>query len=680
MPGRVVELRREWRGPDRAHLLIGGLLGGFIASSLSLSLAGLVFAGPLRPGLGMAINGSLLGGAIIAIVSALRSQAPGTVAGVQDATAAIVAVAAGSVAANARAGAELPTAFAVVVATSLLLGVAFLAAGRFGLGRVLHYVPHPVILGFIAATGVVILVGAIDLLDPGRPGVVVPGVVLGILLFGSGVLVNSRYGLPTLLLAAAIGINVWSRFAANTDGWFLGPFASGAGIYPFDLAGVSNVDWVELVRQGGLIVTAVVIGVTAFMLNASAIATLTDDRATVDRDLPPVGGANVAAALVGGLPGFVLLSDTAAVAKVAGFKRSTGVLSGLFSLAVLAGGTSLFELVPTAMVGGVLVFIALGFFHEALWQSRSSITHLEYGLVAAMAAGALFVSFGATILLGLVGAVVLFAIRYAQFDVVRRTVDVVDYPGLVVRSAAEQKRLESHRGEATIVALHGFIFFATAQQISRVLTSSDAHHIVLDAGAVSDVDSSALIELRHALAHSPAEVSVAGSPRLATQLGATAHADLPSAVTALEDRMLGGETSSDDQADLVERLTPWMESRRVEAGEVIITQGAPAGGLFFVAAGAVMVNLDVKGESRAIRKLRTGAIIGEVSMYDPDAVAAAGVVAEANTELWHLRPEALRRLELEDPETAAALHRFVAQTLASRLKSSNATLRAVLGD
>lgn len=93
-----------------------------------------------------------------------------------------------------------------------------------------------------------------------------------------------------------------------------------------------------------------------------------------------------------------------------------------------------------------------------------------------------------------------------------------------------------------------------------------------------------------------------------------------------------------------------------------------------------MVNLDVNGASRAIRKLRKGAIVGEVSMYDPDAVATAGVVAETDTELWHLPAEALERLEREDPETATALHRFVAQTLASRLKSSNATLRAVLGD
>ncbi len=297
-----------------------------------------------------------------------------------------------------------------------------------------------------------------------------------------------------------------------------------------------------------------------------------------------------------------------------------------------------------------------------------------------MAAGALFVSFGATILLGLIGAVVLFAIRYAQFDVVRRTIDVVDYPGLVVRSAAEQTRLERHRGEATIVTVHGFIFFATAQQISRVLMDSVAAHIVLDAGGVSDVDSSALIELRHALAHSPAEVSVAGSLTLATQLGVTAHADLPSAVTALEDRMLGAESGSSGQADLIERLAPWLVARRVEADEVIIVQGAPAGGLFFVATGAVLVNLDVNGASRAIRKLRKGAIVGEVSMYDPDAVATAGVVAETETELWHLAPEALERLEQEDPETATALHRFVAQTLASRLKSSNATLRAVLGD
>ena len=130
------DLGEQSAGGNSLRMLIGGLLGGFIGASLSLSLSGLVFSGAASEGLGLAITGSLVGGGVVAIVSALKSSHPGIVAGTQDSTAAIIAVATSALVVQPERA--VATTFAIVVLATTGMGADFWVAGRFNLGRLLH--------------------------------------------------------------------------------------------------------------------------------------------------------------------------------------------------------------------------------------------------------------------------------------------------------------------------------------------------------------------------------------------------------------------------------------------------------------------------------------------------------------------------------------------------------------
>jgi SulP family sulfate permease len=67
--------------------------------------------------------------------------------------------------------------------------------------------------------------------------------------------------------------------------------------------------------------------------------------------------------------------------------------------------------------------------------------------------------------------------------------------------------------------------------------------------------------------------------------------------------------------------------------------------------------------------MNPGVVVGEVAMYS-GVPRTADVVAEGPTVVLRLSGTEIARLETEDPELAAALHRWLATTIAGRLGES----------
>jgi sulfate permease, SulP family len=69
--------------------------------------------------------------------------------------------------------------------------------------------------------------------------------------------------------------------------------------------------------------------------------------------------------------------------------------------------------------------------------------------------------------------------------------------------------------------------------------------------------------------------------------------------------------------------------------------------------------------------------VGEVAMYTGVA-RTADVVAETPSVVLRLSRASIERIEAEDPELAAALHRWLATTLAERLRDTLIAVDALL--
>ena len=84
-----------------------------------------------------------------------------------------------------------------------------------------------------------------------------------------------------------------------------------------------------------------------------------------------------------------------------------------------------------------------------------------------------------------------------------------------------------------------------------------------------------------------------------------------------------------------------------------------------------------EGSRIRLRTLRPGVVVGEIALYTGVA-RTADVVAEAPSVVLRISRDSIARLEADEPELAAALHRWLATTLAERLTDTLGAVDALL--
>ena len=172
-----VRLISPLRRRDAAQILTAvgaGAAIGVMLVLVMLSFASLIYPATIDGVLARGIGITLLGAAVLTCVSALGSGFHAAVVCPQESTTAILAgVAAASVAAL-PSGATSTTVFATIAAavviSAAITGVSLFVLGRLRLGGLARFLPYPVIGGFLAGTGWLLVVGALGLMTGVVPG------------------------------------------------------------------------------------------------------------------------------------------------------------------------------------------------------------------------------------------------------------------------------------------------------------------------------------------------------------------------------------------------------------------------------------------------------------------------------------------------------------------------------
>jgi sulfate permease, SulP family len=78
-----------------------------------------------------------------------------------------------------------------------------------------------------------------------------------------------------------------------------------------------------------------------------------------------------------------------------------------------------------------------------------------------------------------------------------------------------------------------------------------------------------------------------------------------------------------------------------------------------------------------LRSMRSGVVVGEIGFY-MGVPRTADVVAETSSVVLRLSRASIEQMEAREPELAAALHRWLATTLAHRLSDSMRAFEALI--
>lgn len=700
--------------------LASGLIVGLTAVVAAASFAALVCAGPLAGAIHQGLALALVAAALNTAVVAATASLPGTVGGTQSLPVAILASASSAMAAQDIApGASLwVTTVLAIGLTTVVTGVVLLLLGQWRAGRLVRFLPYPVLGGVLAGSGWLLAKGAFGIMLPPDADLaaqwphVLPGLGWAVLMWG----VHRRAPHPTvLLLMLGLGTALFFVVAAiagrdlawlQAQGWLLAP-PTAAGpvvapvLHPWQGLSLAQVDWRALSGAVLQLATVPVVTAVALLLNVAALETAARRSLDPDRELRGAGLANLCGGLLGGLPGYAQLGLTVMNLRAGANTRWVGAGAAAVCLLALACGPAALTGLPRPILGALLLYLALLMVSDWIIATWGRLSALDHGVVLLIVAVTAMIGFLPAVLVGLIAALLLFILHYGRIDAVRQALSGAQYHSRVGWPAAQRAWLTQHGDAVCILQLQGFLFFGIADRLllraRRRLQQAGGEalsHLVLDCRRVTGVDSSAaqsFARLHELLSNHGVNLVVTHpSPAVREQLRHAGLVDSPGSVPQFEDldhglewveaqrlrqgpsgagkpllQQLAAALGSEDAAA---QLLQQMQCMRLDAGEVLMAQGAAEDGLYLLESGSLCAQRERANEPplRLQTMCEAGAVVGEFGFYLGRPRNAA-VVALTPSVVYRLTLGHLRLIEQHAPALASALHRWIAGLLAARV-------------
>ncbi|HWR03374.1 MAG TPA: SulP family inorganic anion transporter [Humidesulfovibrio sp.] len=519
------ELLHDATTPQRClPALCSGLLVGMLLIVIQLSLASLIFSGPLAPFAPQASGLPLFGCFVMCLLVALFSSVPTAICVPEDSPAAILASVAAGIA-TALSGAVDPRAAYVTVGAAMALsalgtGALFLLLGRFRLGNLVRYMPYPVVGGFLAGVGWLLARGSIIIMTGETPNLTnlavfftgetlalwLPGLALALALLAASKLIKNGAALPATIgtALAAFAVYLWATGQSLADaertGLLLGGIEEGARLWPvFGVADLSLIRWDLLAQQIPQLCTIPLVSAISFLLVSSGMEAMLRRDLDMRHELYLNAAVNFIAAPGGSHTGFTALSYSMLGPMTGSNSRLVGVTAGLLAGVAAVSGASVLAHVPRFVLGGLTMFMGLATMLEWAVRMRTRVTRAEYGLVLAILCSVGIFGFLPGVAFGLVMAAAVFVIKYSQLPVVRQEAEADGPASTVRRSIPEQHILRDRAGAIRVLHISGYLFFGSANTLNRTVSQylspqkgAPLGYIVLDFSDVNGFDSSAL--------------------------------------------------------------------------------------------------------------------------------------------------------------------------------------------
>lgn len=714
-----------------------GIVIGVINIVVAVSIAALMFAGTPPEYFATGVSILLVGTLVGALGGTAGSGYGGIIVAPRTALAPVFAGQIASISALVPDPADaLSTIVMTVMVTGATTGVVLLVLGRFQLGRLVRFIPYPVMGGFFAGIGLIFVRGGITVasgqtvsmanaaafLEPRHIALTLPAVAFAALLFGARRLSRHWAVLPAGLAMAfaafylVLGVAGVAPSDIAAKGWLPTIADVNVRLPILDFGTIMMADWSAIVQQAGSIATITVLCAIILLLDISGIEIIVGRELDPNRELRVAGATNIVNGLTGGYPGVQVASDSLIAFTLGGESRLMGmVYAGTVALAVFAG-TEFIDMVPTFILGGLIVSVGIEFLVHWTWRTAKEMPLPDYLVILLILGAITFAGILPGVAFGFFVAIVLFVIRYSRISVIKNETGGDAHSSHVDRNRKAREVLDREGGQIHIMRLQGFIFFGTADGLYETIRARlDAangdrpiRYLVLDFDHVGEFDTSAvqvfakLAKLSDARRVTILVSSLSGRmrPRLDSVAFFTDPQRRPAArlcfeclddgMTWAEERILAearADAIDDAHSGAVTTLTellgddiaardiaPCFERIVMDAGSFLFIQGDRGDALYLLASGVAAVVLRLKdGKERILRVYEKGTFLGEMALYT-HAPRTASVRIVEKAVLFRLSVERFRAMHENHPLASERFHSYVVRLLAERLERANREL------
>ena len=465
--------------------IYGGLTAGVVALPLALAFGEASGAGPMA-----GVYGAIFVGFFAALFGGTGSQISGP-------TGPMIVVFAGVFS-------SLSGDVGLIFGTVVLAGLLQILFGFMKLGQYIRLVPYPVVSGFMSGIGCIIIALQAARLFGHEPegGGTVPA-----LMEIPGAVMDPNYA--ALILGALTLVVVfkwpksWGRIlpgalAALILGTLLSLVLSGAPILgdiptglPTFIMPTFSTDSALIMLEAAVILA--LLGAIDSLLTSLVADNMTRTRHNSNRELVGQGIGNMVAGFFGGIPGAGATMRTVVNIRTGGLTRISGMLHSLLLLAVVGVLAPLAELIPHAVLAGILVKVGYDIIDFAYLKRAHQGPRWDLGLMVLVLGLTVFVDLITAVAAGVVLASLAFVKQMA--DAQLRAFGG-ELPKIPYEASPEEAELLASAGRSvTLFDFGGPLSFGAAADVGHHVRErvKGAEHqaIVLDFTRVPFIDVSA---------------------------------------------------------------------------------------------------------------------------------------------------------------------------------------------
>lgn len=703
--------------------------------STALSVAALVFSGPMvaymSTGIGLYLVGTVVGGILVAAASGYKAIIAGPRSGQAPIVASLVA---GIVIAMEGQPIETiaATAIVAILASSIFISLLLYGLGRAKLGGMVRYIPYPVMGGFFAGLGFLLFKGGVlvslgplvssnDLSSFMTTNVLlhfIPAAVFAVLLY----VLDQRFShwllMPFYLVGTLVTFYLMlfltgtSLENAAVETWLPATSVGDTRFLPvLTIEQFNQVDWTAVLAQSSTIMVMALMSVIMVLLDTSGVEIIIDRDLDPNHELKAAGKANLVNGLTTGIISLQSASDTAFTYKLGGDRFIMILAYGVFVAAVIVVGPSPIAYVPTLLLGGLLMYIGIDFLMTWVWYARKKLPLKDFLVVCVI----LFVvaAYGLLegVVAGVIFAIILFVHSYSQLSVIKASLTGSEQVSNVDRDQRRTRYLDKHGDRMHIFVLQGFLFFGTASRLLEDIRAlldkperKNLKFLLLDFKLVDAMDTSAansFAKLLQVCKKNDVALIVTGcSPDISNRLSALGEGELSGklamfgnldeGVAWCHDKML--ERLEHDEADgsPVEILSQLLEDKKaaisvsknfrevkISGGEALFRQGDPGDALYLIVEGTVSIVLELPDDKTLhLRTMRAGAILGEMALYT-GAPRSASAIVNGDSVFYRLDQKSYKHMNDKHPAEASLFHSFIVRLISERLARANKAIMAL---
>ncbi len=480
----ISDLKKEFHGYNPKKFT-NDLMAGLTVAAVALPLA-LAFGVSSGADAASGLITAIIAGIVIGLLSGASYQ----ISGPTGAMAAILV----SLAAKYQLQGMLLAGF--------LSGVILLIMAVCKVGKLVSYIPAPVITGFTSGIAVIIALGQIDnffgtasagenaiakLISYKDMGFSPNWYAVGFGLLAILIMIfypKKWQGVIPSSLAAII-VTVILNFILNPDAALSGVAEVGAIPKKLitDQSLLLNLSDLDLSNLTQLIMPAVsiaLLGMIESLLCGAAAGKMKGEKLNSTRELIAQGVGNMIIPLMGGVPATAAIARTSVVIKSGGQTRIASVIHSItliLSMFLLGGVMSR---IPLSALAGVLIVTAVRMnnFGEIKHYFSKKLRHSQIQFLLTMAATVIF-DLTIAIAVGIVAAVVIFFLKSCRLHVRISDPD-----------AEEEKDIK-------IITPTGSLFFGTQKRLTRALENiGESRAVIFRMQGVPNIDDSAIEELK----------------------------------------------------------------------------------------------------------------------------------------------------------------------------------------